>query len=81
MLGSMKVELDHMISDLQAKRQEHETALQALEMELTAVKEKDRLLIKVLSETKEKQRGIIAEAYREASGLIRYKTADEYLSR
>ena len=70
MLGSMKVELDHMISDLQAKRQEHETALQALEMELTAVKEKDRLLIKVLAETKEKQKGIIAEAYREASGLI-----------
>jgi len=70
MLGSMKVELDHMISDLQAKRQEHENILKALEMELTEVKEKDRLLIKVLAETKEKQKGIIAEAYREASGLI-----------
>ena len=70
MIGSMKVELDHMISDLQAKRLEHENALQALEMELSAVKEKDRLLDKVLAETKEKQKVIIAEAYREASGLV-----------
>lgn len=70
MLGSMKVELDHMISDLNKKRTEYENALNELGKQQSAIREKSRLLKKEASEAREKQREALADAYKEASGLI-----------
>jgi DNA mismatch repair protein MutS2 len=70
MLGSMKVEFDHMISDLNAKRSEYENALDDLRKQQSEMNEKNGLFDKLLSDTKEKQREILAGAYREASDLV-----------
>jgi DNA mismatch repair protein MutS2 len=70
MLGSMKVEFDHMISDLNAKRAEYEDALDNLRKQQSETNEKNDLLERMLSEAKEKQREILADAYREASDLV-----------
>jgi DNA mismatch repair protein MutS2 len=69
-LGSMKVELDHMISDLNVKRLEHENALQNIAKQKADFEEKNRALANMLSEAKESQRKILADAYREASAII-----------
>jgi DNA mismatch repair protein MutS2 len=70
MLGSMKVEFDHMISDLNVKRAEYESTLDNLRKEQTETNEKNNLLDRMLSDAKEKQREILAGAYREASDLV-----------
>ncbi len=70
LLGSMKAELDHMISDLNVKRLEHENALRDLLQQQADFEEKTRNLNNILATTKEQQRGILADAYREASGII-----------
>jgi DNA mismatch repair protein MutS2 len=70
LLGSMKAELDHMISDLNAKRMEHESALRDIAQQQADFEEKNRNINDILAATKEQQRGILADAYREASGII-----------
>lgn len=70
MLGSMKVEFDHMISDLNIKRLEYENELNNLQKQQSEIEEKNRLLEKMLSDAKEKQKEILAIAYKEASDLI-----------
>ena len=70
MLGSMKVEFDHMISDLNAKRAEYENTLDDLRKQQSETKEKNGLLDRMLSDMKEKQREVLAGAYREASDLV-----------
>ncbi len=70
MLGSMKVEFDHMISDLHAKRSEYENALDNLRRQQSEIDQKSGLLDKLLSDAKENQREILAGAYREASDLV-----------
>jgi DNA mismatch repair protein MutS2 len=70
MLGSLKVELDHMISDLNRKRAEYESALNELGRQQLEIGEKNRLLKKEASEIRGKKREILADAYREASELI-----------
>jgi DNA mismatch repair protein MutS2 len=70
MLGTMKADLDHMISDLNRKRSEYEDALQDLRERRAEVREKNRLLEKELTEAREKQREALASAYTEAADLI-----------
>jgi len=70
MLGSMKVEFDHMISDLNAKRSEYENALDDLRKQQSETDQKNGLLDKLLFDAKEKQREILAGAYREALDLV-----------
>jgi DNA mismatch repair protein MutS2 len=70
MLGSMKVEFDHMISDLNAKRAEYENALDDLRKQQSEMNEKNGALDRMLSDAKKKQREILAAAYREASDLV-----------
>jgi DNA mismatch repair protein MutS2 len=70
MLGTMKVEFDHMISDLNAKRAECENALDDLRKRRSEIDEKNGLLDRMLSDAKEKQREVLAGAYREASDLV-----------
>jgi DNA mismatch repair protein MutS2 len=70
MLGSIKVEFDHMISDLNAKRAEYENALDNLRKRRSEIDEKSDLLDRMLSDAKEKQREVLAGAYREASDLV-----------
>ena len=70
MLGSMKIEFDHLISDLNTKRLDHENALNSLEKQQLELGERNRLLEKILSDSKETQKEILANAYREASDVI-----------
>ncbi len=70
MLGSMKVEFDLMISDLNIKRLEYENAIVDLQKQQAELAEKNKLLEKMLSDAREKQKEVLANAYREASDLI-----------
>jgi DNA mismatch repair protein MutS2 len=70
MLGSIKIEFDHMVSDLNAKRAEYEAALDDLRKQRSEIDRKNGLLERLLSDAKEKQREILAGAYREASDLV-----------
>jgi DNA mismatch repair protein MutS2 len=70
MLGNMKFELDHMISDLNAKRLEHEMALGEIKNLKSVFEENNRVLTTMLTEAKENQRKVILDAYREAAGII-----------
>lgn len=70
MLGSVKVEFDHMISDLNSKRMEYENILGSLRERQAELEEKNSLLEKMLFDARERQKDILANAYREASDLI-----------
>jgi DNA mismatch repair protein MutS2 len=70
LLGSMKIELDHMISEMNRKRLGYETALNNLQQQQTEIADKNRLLEKMLSDAKEKQKEILANAFKEASDVI-----------
>lgn len=70
MLGSVKVDFDYMISDLNAKRAEYENLLADLENQRSELKKQKGLLEKMLSDAKEKKKEALAGAYREASDLV-----------
>jgi DNA mismatch repair protein MutS2 len=70
MLGSVKVEFDHMISELNSKRMEYENILGNLRERQAELAEKNSLLEKMLFDARERQKDITASAYREASDLI-----------
>lgn len=70
MLGSMKVEFDQMISDLNMKRLEYESALDNIQKQQSELAEKNRILERTLSDTKKSQKEILANAYQEASDLV-----------
>jgi len=70
MLGSMKIEFDHLISDLNTKRLDYENALNSLQKQQLELGERNRLLEKMLSDSKESQKEFLANAYREASEVI-----------
>lgn len=70
MLGSMKVEFDQMISDLNLKRLEYESALENIKKLQSEFAEKNRILERTLSDTKKSQKEILAHAYQEASDLV-----------
>ena len=70
LLGGMKVELDHMISDLNTKRLEYENALRDLMKQKSDLEKRDHILTEKLAEANENKRRVLADAYREASGII-----------
>jgi DNA mismatch repair protein MutS2 len=70
LLGNVKSELDHMISDMNRKRIEYENALKSLEQEKTECAEKNRMLAKMVADTKEEQGEIFAAAYKQAADII-----------
>ncbi len=70
MLGTMKVELDLMIADLNEKRTACERALQDIGKERADMEERNRILTRALSEAQESRRQIIADAYRDASRIV-----------
>ena len=70
MLGNMKVDFDHMISDMNAKRSEYEYLLVGLRKQQSELEQKSALLDKMLSDARERQKEALANAYREASDLI-----------
>jgi len=70
LLGNMKAELDQMIADLNAKRMAHESALRNLAEQKEEFEKKTCDLTHCLAATKEQQREILADAYRDASRII-----------
>ena len=70
MLGSVKVEFDRMIADLNRKRSEYEDLLNDLKKQRSELEEKEGLLKKMLFDAKEKQKEVLVNAYREASDLV-----------
>jgi DNA mismatch repair protein MutS2 len=70
MLGGIKIELDNLIADLNAKRACYETALEELKRQQDGIGEKNRLLEERLAEAESRQKEILAKAYAEASEII-----------
>jgi DNA mismatch repair protein MutS2 len=70
MLGRTKVDFDNLIVDLNSKRSEYEHNLTNVRKQQTELEEKSRLVEKMLSDLKQKQKEVLADAYREASHLI-----------
>ena len=70
LLGTIKVEFDNMIVDLNEKRTQYESALNELHRQQLEIKEKNKLLVEMLSEAEGKQKEILAKAYKEASDII-----------
>jgi DNA mismatch repair protein MutS2 len=70
MLGRTKVDFDNMIADLNLKRAEYENSLKDIRKQKAEVEEKNRRTEEMLADLKYKQKGVLADAYREASDLI-----------
>jgi DNA mismatch repair protein MutS2 len=70
MLGSIKVEFDNMIADLNKKRLQYENSLNELQKQQSEIEEKNKLLKQMLSEAKSRQKEILANAYKESSDII-----------
>lgn len=70
MLGSMKIEFDKMISDLNVMRSRFQKDLEELDRQKDEVREKQALLEQKLSETEVNKKKIFAEAYQAASEII-----------
>lgn len=70
MMGNIKVEFDNMIADYNAQRLHYETLLKELQRQQAEIDERNRLLGQILLKTEEKQKEVLATAYREASGII-----------
>ncbi|MEW6419349.1 MAG: endonuclease MutS2 [Nitrospirota bacterium] len=70
MLGSIKIEFDNMIADLNKKRLQYENSLNELQKQQSEIEEKNKLLIQMFSEAKSKQKEILANAYKESSDII-----------
>lgn len=70
MLGSIKVELDNMIADLNKKRSQYESALNELRRQQSEVEKKNKQLEQMLSETEDRKKEILVKAYKEASDII-----------
>jgi len=70
MLGSMKVEFDSLIADLNEKRKQYEHSLHELQGQRSEVESKNKLLEKTLSETENRQKDMLAKAYKDASDIL-----------
>jgi len=69
-LGSMKVEFDNLIADLNAKRSQYENALHELKRQQLEIEGKNKLLEQTLSEAEVRHKETLANAYKEASDVI-----------
>ncbi len=70
LLGGMKVELDRMISDLNAKRLEYESALRDIMKQRADLEKRNHALAEMVADAHEQKRRVLADAYREASVII-----------
>ena len=70
MLGSMKIEMDNMIADLNEKRLHYDNLLIELEKKESAMEERNAHLQQMLSDVEVRQKKVLAKAYREASDII-----------
>jgi DNA mismatch repair protein MutS2 len=70
MLGSMKIEFDRMISDLNVMRSRLQSDQEELDRQKDEIREKQALLEQKLSETEVNKKEILAEAYERASAVI-----------
>ncbi|HMK49994.1 MAG TPA: endonuclease MutS2 [Thermodesulfovibrionales bacterium] len=70
MMGSMKLDLDRMIADLNEKRARYERELALIAEHKSELDERTVLLDKRLSEIETKSREALAAAYREASAIV-----------
>ena len=70
MLGSMKIELDNMIADLNEKRLHYEDMLKDFQIRQTELEEKTVLLDLTISEAEGKKKETLSKAYKEASEII-----------
>ena len=70
MLGSMKIELDNMIADLNEKRLHYEDMLKDFQIRQTELEQKTVLLDLTISETEGKKKETLSKAYKEASEII-----------
>ena len=70
MLGSMKIELDNMIADLNEKRLHYEDMLKDVQKRQTELEEKTVLLDLTISEAEGKKKETLSKAYKESSEII-----------
>jgi DNA mismatch repair protein MutS2 len=70
MLGSMKLELDNMIADLNEKRLRYDNLLQELGKKQAAIEEQNARLQQMLAEAEIGKKEVFAKTYREAAGII-----------
>ena len=70
MLGSMKIELDNMIADLNEKRLDYEDMLKDIQKRQTELEEKTVLLDLTISEAEGKKKETLSKAVKEASEII-----------
>ena len=70
MLGSMKIELDNMIADLNEKRLHYEDMLKDAQRRQTELEEKTVLLDLSISEAEGKKKETLSKAFKEASEII-----------
>lgn len=70
MLGSLKVEIDNLITELNQKRLEYETSLIKIEKQQAELEEKNRLLSKRLADAENEAKEILANAYMDASRIV-----------
>lgn len=70
LLGSVKMEFDSMVADVNEKRILLEESLGELSRKLADADEKNRILADIASEQEKKKKEILAAAYKEASVII-----------
>ena len=70
MLGSMKLEMDNMIADLNEKRLHYDNLLIELEKKQSSIEEQNAHLQQLLADADVRQKEVLAKAYREASDII-----------
>lgn len=79
LLGTRKAEFDSLIADLNMKRKEYQHAREDLKKREEEVHEKGEQIAQLLSDAESSKKGILAEAYREASEIIAQTKRRMYL--
>ncbi|HXW69412.1 MAG TPA: Smr/MutS family protein, partial [Dissulfurispiraceae bacterium] len=70
LLGGMKAEFDDLITDLSAKRDRYEKALEEITRERLVIEERNSALVSALSEAESRQKQMLGNAYREAAEIV-----------
>lgn len=71
MLGSMKVEFDNLVADLNIKRAACEEKLRELDIRTFTLAEKEKGLAEIQNQAEAREREILKKAYSEASDIVR----------
>lgn len=70
MLGGMKAEFDNLMADLADKRAAFEKGLEEMREERAELEKKENALGAALSEAMARQKELLADAYKEAAGIV-----------